>query len=411
MDPKRLYLAVENDHFEIVASATSASVNKKLKVGLIVSHPIQYQVPWFRELSKHVELTVYFACQADSHVDEEFGFTVKWDTDLVSGYDHMFLKNISNLPSPDRFGGCDTPEIASIIKSGQFDAFIVSGWYLKSYLQAALACYLGGVPLLVRGDSQLGSSNRFRFLKGIVYPPLLRMVDGFLSVGVRFKEYLQHFKVPESRIFFVPHCVDNENFSGISGAVQQHDRGKWLRLLFVGKLIPKKRPLDLVEALSLLQEREIDAQGVFVGTGELEDDIRQLARELCVNIEMMGFVNQSELPKVYVSADLLVLPSDYGETWGLVVNESMACGLPAIVAEAVGSAPDLVDNGLTGLTYAYGDVNNLAEQIEAFLPRLGSGEVVDALREKMESYSIPVSARNAYLAVRKTVERRKLRTH
>jgi glycosyltransferase involved in cell wall biosynthesis len=81
----------------------------------------------------------------------------------------------------------------------------------------------------------------------------------------------------------------------------------------------------------------------------------------------MGFVNQSELPAVYGSADLLVLPSDGQETWGLVVNEAMACGIPAVVSDAVGCGPDLIEPGRTGATFPLGDVAALASAIDNVL--------------------------------------------
>ena len=70
-------------------------------------------------------------------------------------------------------------------------------------------------------------------------------------------------------------------------------------------------------------------------------------------VRLTGFLNQSEMAGAYALADVLAVPSAT-ETWGLVVNEAMACGLPAAVSDAVGCAPDLVDDGRTGATYAAG---------------------------------------------------------
>jgi glycosyltransferase involved in cell wall biosynthesis len=73
-----------------------------------------------------------------------------------------------------------------------------------------------------------------------------------------------------------------------------------------------------------------------------------------------GFVNQSGIPSMYRVADCLLLSSDYGETWGLVVNEAMASGLPAIISDRAGCGPDLIRQGETGFTYPFGDVRALA---------------------------------------------------
>ena len=128
------------------------------------------------------------------------------------------------------------------------------------------------------------------------------------------------------------------------------------------------------------------AEVVFAGSGELEPELRQIAADASVRAEFMGFVNQSELPAVYGAADLLVLPSDGRETWGLVVNEAMACGVPAVVSDAVGCAPDLVEPGATGAIFPLGDVAALATAIETVLS-LDADHVRRCLAAKVALYS------------------------
>jgi glycosyltransferase involved in cell wall biosynthesis len=83
-------------------------------------------------------------------------------------------------------------------------------------------------------------------------------------------------------------------------------------------------------------------------------------------VTFAGFVNQTEIVRAYVAADCLVLPSDTGETWGLVVNEAMASGLPAIVSDEVGCGPDLVTEDVTGSIFPMGDVDALADRLTRF---------------------------------------------
>jgi glycosyltransferase involved in cell wall biosynthesis len=103
---------------------------------------------------------------------------------------------------------------------------------------------------------------------------------------------------------------------------------------------------------------------LVVGTGELMEPAQAFAREHALPVTFTGFLNQSEIAAAYVAADALVLPSDYGETWGLVVNESMACARPAIVSDRVGCGPDLVTPGVTGECFAFGDTAALAAVLE-----------------------------------------------
>ncbi len=337
------------------------------RVGFLVSHPIQYYAPIFRELAKRCDLTVFFAHRQTPEQQARAGFGVafNWDVDLLSGYDSRYLVNVARRPSTDRFAGCDTPGIGDEIARGKFDAFIVPGWALRSYWQAVRACRRLGVPVLVRGDSQLGSrrNGAVRIAKALAFSHLLRRFDGFLYVGQRNREYLLHYGVPAHRLFFSPHCVDNDAFAAASRGIRRPQGRR--RVLFVGKLIGRKHPADLLHAVAQLRDKPVEV--AFAGSGKLEAELRQIAAASSVHADFMGFVNQSELPAVYASADLLVLPSDGLETWGLVVNEAMACGIPAIVSDAVGCGPDLIDPGQTGAIFPLGDVAALASAIENVL--------------------------------------------
>jgi glycosyltransferase involved in cell wall biosynthesis len=340
------------------------------RIGFLVSHPIQYYAPVFRALAGLCDLTVLFAHRQTAEQQSRAGFGVAfdWDVDLLSGYESRFLVNVARHPSTDRFGGCDTPAVAEEIARAKFDAFVVPGWALRCYWQAVQACRRAGVPVLVRGDSQLGTerSRAVRLAKTLVYPCLLRRFDGFLYVGQRNRAYLQHYGAPADRLFFSPHCVDNDAFAAASAAARANRRlAAGRHVLFVGKLIERKRPADLLHAVARLDRRRVEV--TFAGAGELEASLRKIAADVGVRANFLGFVNQSELPAVYAAADLLVLPSDGRETWGLVVNEAMACGIPAVVSDAVGCGPDLIDPETTGATFPFGDVAALAGAIEQVL--------------------------------------------
>src|SRR5260370_24660996 len=156
-----------------------------MKLGILTSHPIQYQAPWFRALSKETDLEVFFAHRPDAaQQGNGSGTAFQWDVDLLSGYKLRFLKNVAKKPGASHFTGCDTPDIAGIISNSAFDAFIVSGWHLKSYWQAGRACRRAKVPVFVRGDSQLLTprSRLQRIATAVTYRFLLRQYHSFLVV-------------------------------------------------------------------------------------------------------------------------------------------------------------------------------------------------------------------------------------
>ena len=456
-----------------------------MRLGILSSHPIQYYSPWFRALAQQVELEVFYAHRPDAaQQGAGFGKGFTWDVDLLSGYRHHFLKNVSPHPGTDDYGGCDTPEIEEIILGKpneesrrqpneignaiswakevssqrsvvprRFDAFIVVGWYLKCFRQAVRACRRAGIPVLVRGDSQLRTPRAWpkRLAMEVRQRWLLRQFDGFLSVGQRHKEYLRHFGVPARKIFSVPHFVDNAWFAAKAAEVSDPQseignrkseiRKKWgipkdaFCVLFCGKFISKKRPLDLVAAARILtakiaknakdtSKRPIHL--LFVGSSELGAELRagcdvvfdaerpvekqkfedsQLStlNSQLPTASFAGFLNQSELPAAYVAADVLVLPSE-GETWGLVVNEAMACGLPAIVSDPVGCAPDLINEGKTGFTFPMGDSMTLAVKLAALRQMKAEGhDFAPALSAKLRSYSVEAAVAGTLHAVKSFV--------
>ncbi len=370
-------------------------------LAILASHPIQYQAPLFQALAKVLNLHVYFAHRQTPKGQAAAGFGVEfdWDIDLLSGYNHTFLKNTARNPSTDHFFGCDTPEIKTLLKNKKPDAFLVNGWNLKSYWQGILACRRLKIPVLIRSESQLSTPRSVikKIVKRIFYKKMLQFFDAYLAIGTRSREYFLYYGVDPKFIFCAPYFVDNEFFQRRAlavGPLRAELRKDWgvkdrtILALFVGKFISKKRPIDLVYALSILHKRGINIEGVFVGSGPLENKIQKVARKLSVKIHLVGFKNQTELPAYYKACDFIVLPSIGSETWGLVINEAMACGLPAVVSDVVGCAPDLITEGKTGEIFKVGNVETLAISIERLLSYLGSENMKKAIEDKIKRHSI-----------------------
>jgi len=389
------------------------------RVAVVASHPVQYQAPWLRALARACDLEVLFCHRQDAVGQGAAGFgnEFEWDIPLTEGFAHRWLTNVSAAPSVDRFGGCDTPGVAAELARGRFDACIVNGWYLKSYVQAIRACARIGLPVLVRGDSQLAGPRRplTRTVKYLPYRWFLRRVDGHLYVGTRNREYLEHYGVPAAKLFFAPHAVDNVWFRSEVERARSEGRVSGLRealgipvdaevVLYAGKLIEKKRPLDFIDGLALLSAAQPRVRGVVVGTGPLEASVRERASAHGVDVAFAGFRNQSEMPACYGMADVLVLPSDGRETWGLVVNEAMACGVPAAVSAEAGSAADLPDGLHSGISFACGDVHGLADAVTRLLDarRSRPTQVRAALERKLREFSIERAVAGALEAIEAT---------
>jgi glycosyltransferase involved in cell wall biosynthesis len=349
------------------------------RLAVLASHPIQYQAPLFRVLSRRVDLKVFFAHRQSDAGQAAAGFDVSfdWDVDLYSSYKYEYLNNIASQPGVDRFSGVDTPDIKVHLIETRFDALLVMGWHLKSYIQGIIAAKKLGLPVLVRGDSQLATSRTVfkRMGKRLIYPLLLRSFDAALFVGKNSRDYYRYYGYPSERLFFSPHCVDNAWFAQRATIESRFELRRRLGiandekvLLFAGKLQPLKRPLDLLEAAANLRRNGKNVRVLIAGSGLLERSLNIYAMEQEIPINLLGFQNQTEMPAVYAAADVLVLPSS-SETWGLVVNEALACGTPVVLSDACGCAPDLVADGSTGAVYPVGDVNALADGLARLLDR------------------------------------------
>lgn len=348
------------------------------KLAIIVSHPIQYQCPFFRELAKEpdIDLTVYFSWDAaarQSFSDPEFGKEIQWDIPLLEGYRHIFLKNISPKPSSGFWGQVNFG-IVKALRQERYNALLVFGWNSLTNWLAVLTASFIGLPIFLRGENPLsheGSKGAARrFVKSIVLGWLFRRVIAFLFIGKENKKFYTHYGVPESKMIFCPYAVDNARFMSEAARVNRDAARNALgiardevMIIFAGKLIAKKRPFDLLHAYERMYAQKKAL--VFVGDGELRSDLEAYARDHALpNVHFAGFKNQSEIGAYYACADIFVLPSGVGETWGLAVNEAMCFGLPVVVSEMVGCGLDLVRNGENGYIIPLGAAGALASALD-----------------------------------------------
>jgi glycosyltransferase involved in cell wall biosynthesis len=343
-----------------------------------------------------------------------FGVPFAWDQPLREGYPSRVLRNVTRHPSVTRFDGCDTPELYGVVREGRWDAVLVNGWVTKTCLQGLAAARLARVPCIVRGEA-----NNLRprpVWKRAMHRALLSQYRAFLAIGRANHDFYRSHGVPDARVFFAPYCVENDRFAAAAAALagrRQSLRRAWniadeaCCLLFSGKFEAKKRPLDLIEAAAAARDLPGAANhplhALFAGDGALRQVCEASCRRLGVPATFTGFLNQAELPSAYAAADALVLPSDAGETWGLVVNEAMASGLPAIVSDRVGCRADLVDH-TTGRVFPCGDVRALAACIAGLAADPAARHALGvAAQARVAQYSIEALAKGTLDAVRAVV--------
>ena len=344
-----------------------------MRLAIISSHPIQYNSPWFRFLTINglTGLRVFYLWDGGvtEKLDRGFGVKVKWDIPLLNGYEYEFVPNRARQPGPGHWCGLDNPTLSDRLAAFQPDAILLFGYNYLTHYRLLLSQWHRRIPLLFRGDSHrlIPEHGLLAGLRRSWIQFVFRRFAAFIFVGKANREYFKLHGVPENKLFFSPHSVDNERFINQSHTAAS-EAIKWKLslgiqsenkvILFAGKFETKKRPRDLVAAFKLARLERTTL--LLVGSGELESALRQDAAGHS-DIVFAPFQNQTQMPRTYAAADVFVLPSyGRGETWGLAVNEAMCMGRPIIVSDHVGCAQDLVQPQRNGLIFPAGDVLSLA---------------------------------------------------
>jgi glycosyltransferase involved in cell wall biosynthesis len=364
------------------------------RVAIVASHVIQYQDPFFRLLAADpgIDLTVLYLSNAGARTyrDADMGTTLQWDVELLTGYRHLFLRNLVN-DSNRGWTRHINPGIVPALLRGHFDMVIfMLGWGSISALLGILTCRIAGIPFFLYGDSSFppAEDSVRRRVRARLLRFLFRNTTGFMVSGVLNAAYYRHYGADDRHFFLLPWAVDNERFENASRfAPGERERMRaslgiqpeQIVFVFSAKLVARKDPMSLLRAYELMPGRD-RAVILFLGDGVLREQLEAYAREHgLAGAIFNGFVNQSELPKYYGLADVFVLPSTY-EPRGAVINEAMACGLPVIVTDRCGSIGDIVLEGENAFLYPAGDAHALADAMTKLVDD-------DALRERMAARS------------------------
>lgn len=354
-------------------------MNKKLAI--VSTHPIQYYAPVFKLLAQKIEIKIFYT-QGDyslNKFDQGFKQKIEWDLPLLDGYDYTFVENNAKDRGTHHFNGINNPTLITQIKDYQPEAVLVYGWAWKSHLKA-IRYFKGRIPVYFRGDSTLFSkTSKWKTLfKPLFLKWVYSHVDLAFYVGKANKAYFKKHGLNEKQLVFAPHAIDNERFSENRAAEVSALREKLgigneeVLLLFAGKFDMIKNPDILLDAFLKLDLKNVYL--LFVGNGALEEKLKAKSEKQKTNnnrIYFMDFQNQTHMPSIYQACDLFCLPSR-SETWGLAVNEAMACGKAILVSDQVGCFLDLVKPQVNGDIFKSEDLEDLKNKLLSFVTNKNS---------------------------------------
>jgi len=355
----------------------------------IASHPIQYFVPIYRELTSsgcletHVAYCRQFGIQQT--YDRQFGQHIQWDVNLLEGYEYTFLRSVSPIKNTFNPLHAINPGVIGKVLS-QADVIWINGVIYPSNWLAIAAAKAKRIPILMRSEMHPNSLNGKGIkscLKRSFYRNAFKFIDRAMAIGTQNSQAYLTLGIDESQLTVTPYAVDMRRFQisekeRLTRRIQQ--RAAWglkdedVAVLFLGKLTKRKHP----EALLALENSQTASTLalVWVGAGEREGTLRKGAMGLrSATPVFAGFASQTKIPDVLWASDIFVMPSER-EPWGLVLNEAMAAGLPAVVSDQVGAAPDLCLEGQTGFIVPAGDN-------EAFIHAVDKLALDRPLRERM----------------------------
>lgn len=353
---------------------------RRYRVLALATHPVQYMTPLFRRMARHSDLDFQVAyCSlrgAEGGHDPEFGADIRWDVPLLDGYEWSHAPNRG--PGTETFFGLFNPRLWTLIRNGKFDAVLCFIGYVRaSFWISCLAAKFSKTAFLFGTDATSltpRDGGRWKIpIKKFLWPRLFRLADQVLAPSAAGVELMRLLGIPDDRITLTPFVADNGWWTSQAGQVNRDAvRSSWgvteheRVVLFCAKLQPWKRPEDLLQAF--VKAGVPDTVLVFAGEGPLRAKLEAETSALGIapRVRFLGFVNQSQLPAVYASADLFVLPSDY-DPCPVVVCEAMLCGCPVILSDQIRGRFDLVQTGVTGEIFPCGDIALLAECLRRVL--------------------------------------------
>jgi len=320
---------------------------------IMESHPVQYRVPVYQELERlkpgSFEVVYATDCSARGYQDEGFGTEVKWNLPLLEGYRFRVLGNERGVPLRGH-RSLHGRGVFQLLARARPRAVLFTHFAYQFDWTAYLSCLRLGIPIWMRQETQDEAFDRSpvkSFVRRCAYRLIYLPVHHAFYIGRLNHQHLRACGMAEQRLSRSSYCV-RDPLAGMSEhmklELRRSARARYgiapdtSVLCFSGKLIPKKDPELIFEAVKHLGCPDQKRVHVLVlGSGELMPRLISHARSIPVPATFAGFVNQDELAAHYLAADVLVLPSRrMGETWGLVVNEALHAGCAVAVSDAVG---------------------------------------------------------------------------
>lgn len=374
--------------YSLHRNATTSVAN--LRVVFLTNFIPPYRLPVLRSLGSHLgALTTFVSTEMEAnrswapdwqglHVDIQRSLSFRKMQRHPDGFEQDTYVHIpyDTLPKLAKF----SPDV------------VISGEMGARTVQAVL--YRLATPksrLIIYADlsehTELGCSRARTYLRRW----MLRYADAVLVNGESGKRYVRSLGVPDRKIFCVPYATDTSVYGS---KCPEKDKTNVTKLLHVGQLIERKGIVKFIHTLTNWCEKHPNRllELILVGDGPLRASIEALNSPLNLRIKLVPHAPYSEMPRIYSQADLLVLPS-LADSWGLVINEAMAAGLPVLGSVKSQAVEELVNEGENGWVF---NPDNLSETFLALDRALSAPkETLARMRENARETAFSVTPKLA----------------
>ena len=353
-------------------------MREKLRIAIVVSHPIQHFCPQYVSFTQNeeIEFKVFFGSALGylEYEDVNFKEGISWSNLQLDRFDHCFL-NGDHVLQPDK--NLDAPTLEAELSKYEPQLIFNYGYFQKLQRRARRWALTNKVDIAYISDSEL--RHKRNALKDLFKAMFLRNyflpVRYFLSMGDANEAYYDIYGVPKDKIVRMHYPIDFEQYkSSYSDKVSLNKKIRSefqiaeneLVISVVGKLVEWKNQDHIIEAMEILEADGVFLRLFVIGSGKMKEVWEQKAKRLKRSqVIFTGFVPVEELPAYYAATDIYVHPASL-EPHSVAISEAIMMGCPVILSDRCGSygPSDDVQEGKNGFVYPFGDINALAEKIK-----------------------------------------------
>lgn len=353
-------------------------MENKMKIAIVVSHPIQHFCPQYVSFAKNtaIDFKVFFASALGlkKYFDENFREEISWNNLQLNKFDHVFLNGDVVVPSDKNI---DAPTLEKELAFFKPDIIITYGYFQKLQRRAYQWAIKNKVKLAYISDSELRQSrNKLKdYLRGLYLKKYFSKIDYFLSVGNANEVFYKKYGISDDKIKRMHFPIDillyekswNERAKLRTEARDQYAiKENEIVLSTVGKLVPWKNQDDIIKAMLQLENEGYVLSLFIIGSGEMMEAWKIKATELNKSkVYFTGFTAIENLPAYYAATDIYVHPASV-EPHSIAVSEAIYMGCPVIISDRCGSygISDDVQVEKNGFVYPFGKISELANKIK-----------------------------------------------